>query len=56
MTTDSPLVYTFKSRGLSFHSTEGASCRHPIGFIIFHPFLYMGVKDLVCRLDLCLKL
>jgi hypothetical protein len=49
---DSPLVYTFKSCGLSFYSADGATGRHLIGFIIFHSFLYTGVRDLVCWLDL----
>jgi hypothetical protein len=25
--------------------------RHPNGFIIFHTFLYVGVRDLVCWLE-----
>jgi hypothetical protein len=34
----------------------GANGRHLIRFIILPSFLYMGVRDLVCWLDLCKKL
>jgi hypothetical protein len=54
--TGSPLVYMLKSCRLGFHSADGASGRHLIGFIILQSFLYMGVRDLVCWLDLWKKL
>jgi DNA modification methylase len=39
--TDYPVVFMFKFCGLSFHSADGASGKHLIGFTILQSFLYV---------------
>jgi hypothetical protein len=47
---------SFESRRLGFHSIDGTSGTHPIGFILLQSFVNMGVRVFICWLDLCKKL
>jgi hypothetical protein len=48
--------YTFKSCMFGFHSAYGVNDRHIISFLYSPFFLYMGIRDLVCWIDLCPEL
>jgi hypothetical protein len=43
--------YMLQPSMFDFHCKDGTCVRHIFGFVYF-PFLYMGVRDLVCRIDL----